>query len=435
MGMTIPPATDEHVSMALLLLGHAHLSIGTRAHTTSAVAAFRASSVADPTSLPAEASAGRALILLARMRLSSSGDRVDSGSGSVRLSTNRTLELAVVSFRRLVTLLEAQGVAVGARRSDLWGARRPLWWADALSGLGQALQLLAASNDVRSRQAGPPRAKGYPSAGSAMLTRAARAWYEHGVHIGLWHNAWQRWNVEPPRHLVATSGALRDDRHTMGWVERSAPYYPHATVALLEANWRTIRDECLSWHRSLATAATSPAAADTTDGKRGSGEEDEEGSGFAAASVEDDETLLHTGSWRLLRFMHPSSSGWINGSAAAAPLTAALLKRVPALRECAANDTCFELTAQLSHLVKGSHIAPHCGRGRLSLMLPLIAPPGCCRLQVGPMEPRELIEGRVIVFDDSWEHQAFADSDRMVLIVDVPRADRRKRYSKRSHRG
>ena len=54
-------------------------------------------------------------------------------------------------------------------------------------------------------------------------------------------------------------------------------------------------------------------------------------------------------------------------------------------------------------------------------MLPLLAPKGCCRLQVGPAPPRELVEGRVVVFDDSWEHQAFSDTDRMVLIVDVPR--------------
>jgi len=54
-------------------------------------------------------------------------------------------------------------------------------------------------------------------------------------------------------------------------------------------------------------------------------------------------------------------------------------------------------------------------------MLPLIAPPGCCHLQVGPTAPRALVEGKVLVFDDSWEHQAWAGADRMVLIVDVPR--------------
>ena len=50
-----------------------------------------------------------------------------------------------------------------------------------------------------------------------------------------------------------------------------------------------------------------------------------------------------------------------------------------------------------------------------------VAPRGCCRLQAGSGPPRELVEGKVLVFDDSWEHQAWADADRMVLIVDVPR--------------
>ena len=35
-------------------------------------------------------------------------------------------------------------------------------------------------------------------------------------------------------------------------------------------------------------------------------------------------------------------------------------------------------------------------------------------------QPRTLVEGRVLVFDDEL-HQAYADADRMVLIVDVPR--------------
>ena len=55
-----------------------------------------------------------------------------------------------------------------------------------------------------------------------------------------------------------------------------------------------------------------------------------------------------------------------------------------------------------------------------------MAPAGCCRMQVGASSPRTLIEGRVIVFDDSWEHQAWADAERMVLIVDVPRQVRHK---------
>ena len=58
--------------------------------------------------------------------------------------------------------------------------------------------------------------------------------------------------------------------------------------------------------------------------------------------VEDDETLLQAGQWRLLRFMHPASDGWIASSVAAAPKTAAVLRTIPALRECAARDSCYD---------------------------------------------------------------------------------------------
>ena len=104
-------------------------------------------------------------------------------------------------------------------------------------------------------------------------------------------------------------------------------------------------------------------------------------------------------------------------------MTASVLRGISSLRPCArANqEECYDITAQFSHLTAGSHIAPHFGWGRVSLMLPLIAPAGCCQLQVGPHAARELIEGRVLCFDDGWEHQAWADADRLVLIVDVYR--------------
>ena len=397
------PASDQQLSHALLLLGHARLSLSPSANATKAMAAaamraFVDGANVDPTSAPAAAAAGRALVLYARQHLNTPSDAAQS---------NRTLEAAARSFKSLLLLLEEQNVAPSARRDDIYSGRPPLWWADALLSLGQVLQLLAAANEVRARLAVPPapapplppRGVGPPSAGSAMLTRAARATYQRGVALGIWSNAWQRWNVEPPAPIA------NEDLLAMGWVEPSAAHYPHSTAALLERNWRTIRDEILAWHASLNGARHNGSSVRA----------------FEAASGEDDETLLQAGQWRLLRFMHPASDGWIASSVAAAPKTAAVLRTIPALRECAARDSCYELTAQLSHLVSGSHIAPHCGRGRLSLMLPLVAPPGCCRLQVGPAAPRTLVEGKVIVFDDSWEHQAFADADRMVLILDVPR--------------
>ena len=254
-------------------------------------------------------------------------------------------------------------------------AHAPLRWADALGSLGQALQLLAAACEWRHGRRATP--------GSLMLGRAARAVFERGVTLGIWQSAWQHWNVAPPP-------ALPDALHApVGWVERSQPQFPHAAAAVLESHWRTIRDEVLSWHCSMQS--TPAGAGGVHGGGASGGDADAHGchgsatppAAFELASGEDDETLLHHGQWRILRFLHPASEGWINASVAAAPRTAEVLRAIPALRDCAAAG-CTELTAQLSHLAAGSHIAPHCGRGRITLMLPLIAPPGCCRLQVDP---------------------------------------------------
>ena len=464
----VPVASRQQLALSHMLLGHAHLALSppTRAQASAAVRAFGKATAADPTSLAAAASAGRSLVLFARQHLTAPADAALS---------NRTVEAAVRCFSRQLRLLESLRVPIGARRSDVYSGRRPLWWADGLLSLGQAFQLLAASNEARSREAQiaslllerrsagaregilagggvgggvggggggggtsdyeaaaralPPRGMGPPAPGSAMLTRAARATYQRGVDLGLWQSAWQRWNVEPPPPLREEH--LLDHTRSYGWVERRAAHYPHSAVAVLEAHWQTIRDEIVAWHRRLNEQGGGGAGgggAGGGGGASGSASEEDQSpapakatSAFEAAAGEDDETLLHRGQWRLLRFMHPASNGWINSSVAAAPKTAAVLQRLPALRECAQRPDCYELTAQLSHLRAGSHIAPHCGRGRLSLMLPLIAPAGCCRLQVGPSNPRTLVEGEVLVFDDSWEHQAYADADRMVLIVDVPR--------------
>lgn len=60
---------------------------------------------------------------------------------------------------------------------------------------------------------------------------------------------------------------------------------------------------------------------------------------------------------------------------------------------------------------------------RLICHLPLIVPPGC-GFRVGN-ETREWREGKLLIFDDSIEHEAWNDSgeDRVVLIFDVWRPE------------
>lgn len=78
-----------------------------------------------------------------------------------------------------------------------------------------------------------------------------------------------------------------------------------------------------------------------------------------------------------------------------------------------------------SWLQPGARIPPHSGamNARLICHLPLIVPPGC-GFRVGN-EVREWEEGKLIVFDDTIEHEAWNESgdDRIVLIFDIWRPE------------
>lgn len=82
-------------------------------------------------------------------------------------------------------------------------------------------------------------------------------------------------------------------------------------------------------------------------------------------------------------------------------------------------------TVMFSLLKAGARIAPHTGmfNTRLVCHLPLIVPPGCS-FRVGN-EVREWREGKMFIFDDTIEHEAWNDSseDRVVLIFDIWRPE------------
>lgn len=73
--------------------------------------------------------------------------------------------------------------------------------------------------------------------------------------------------------------------------------------------------------------------------------------------------------------------------------------------------------AIISVLAPGTHIPPHTGmlNTRLICHVPLIVPTGC-RLRVGG-ETRIVEEGKVLIFDDSIEHEAWNDGDRTRAIL------------------
>lgn len=92
--------------------------------------------------------------------------------------------------------------------------------------------------------------------------------------------------------------------------------------------------------------------------------------------------------------------------------------------------------ALFSRLTPGTHIQPHHGmlNTRLICHLPLIVPEGCA-LRVGP-ETRQWHEGELMIFDDSFEHEAWnrGTSDRTILLFEIWRpginADEREQLTR-----
>ena len=94
-----------------------------------------------------------------------------------------------------------------------------------------------------------------------------------------------------------------------------------------------------------------------------------------------------------------------------APLTTAAVEAVPQQY----HHAFFSSTAP------GTHITSHHGptNKKLRLQLPLICEEGANRLRVGE-ETAVLKEGRAIIFDDSFDHEAWnsGTSSRLILILD-----------------
>lgn len=107
----------------------------------------------------------------------------------------------------------------------------------------------------------------------------------------------------------------------------------------------------------------------------------------------------------------------VEENCARCPGTAALLESIDLQRVPG-----YGPEAMFSVLRPHSRIPPHYGavNGRLVVHLPLIVPPDCGALSVIG-EARGWTEGRLMMFDDSFEHEAWNNSDqtRIVLIFDT----------------
>jgi hypothetical protein len=146
----------------------------------------------------------------------------------------------------------------------------------------------------------------------------------------------------------------------------------------------------------------------------------EEGSGFAPY-VEGDSTRANRGHALLGDPRWSALYLWKNGApveeqAARCPAAMRALEQLPLPRiPGRAPNVLFSL------LRPKTHIPPHWGmlNTRLICHLPLIVPDGC-RLRVGNHE-RPCERDKLMIFDDSIEHEAWNDSDevRVVLLLEI----------------
>lgn len=103
----------------------------------------------------------------------------------------------------------------------------------------------------------------------------------------------------------------------------------------------------------------------------------------------------------------------LDAAHARCPQTSAALEAVDLCRIPGQTpEICFSV------LEPGTMIKPHYGvtNTRLVMHLPLIVPPDCA-LQVLGSEPHAWQEGRLFMFDDTYEHQAWNRSDRVRVIL------------------
>lgn len=117
-------------------------------------------------------------------------------------------------------------------------------------------------------------------------------------------------------------------------------------------------------------------------------------------------------SWNAFFFYHPFK-GRFDGNHARCPVTSKTLEALPGL--------CRRELVLFSALRPGSIVPPHCGpfNGRLRVHLALTGSRGCY-LRVGT-QIREWEDGKVLAFDDSFEHQVChaGQEVRVVLMLNI----------------
>jgi aspartyl/asparaginyl beta-hydroxylase (cupin superfamily) len=129
--------------------------------------------------------------------------------------------------------------------------------------------------------------------------------------------------------------------------------------------------------------------------------------------------LMNDPGWSAFHLMQNGRE--IPENASRCPRTMAAMRKVPLCQIKGESPSVL-----FSILRPGVQIPPHHGftNARLFCHLPLIVPADCGRLRVGN-ESRPWVEGKLMVFDDTIEHEAFNSSGRLrvVLLFDIWRPE------------
>ncbi|XP_031222516.1 aspartyl/asparaginyl beta-hydroxylase isoform X15 [Mastomys coucha] len=228
---------------------------------------------------------------------------------------------------------------------------------------------------IESGEPGTDDGRFYFHLGDAMQrvgNKEAYKWYELGHKRGHFASVWQR-------SLYNVNGLKAQP----WWTPRETGYTE--LVKSLERNWKLIRDEGLM----------------VMDKAKG-------------LFLPEDENLREKGDWSQFTLWQQGRKN--EKACKGAPKTCTFLEKFPETTGCRRGQIKYSI------MHPGTHVWPHTGptNCRLRMHLGLVIPKEGCKIRCAN-ETRMWEEGKVLIFDDSFEHEVWQDASsfRLIFIVDV----------------